>query len=96
MSKFIPFDSIVSATPLFAVKLAHIQEIKEMYKSLVGHHEAQAADFQEQIAALKAENKRMREALGLLINFIPDGWEVSLGYALVVAQAREALRDGEV
>lgn len=41
------------------------------------------------IADLTAERERLRKALDLLIDFIPEGWEVPLGYSQVVAKARE-------
>ena len=45
--------------------------------------------------ALTAERDKLREALSLMIGFIPDKWDVPLGYNQVVAQAQEALRGGE-
>ena len=40
---------------------------------------------------LTAENKQLQEAVNLLINFVPNGWEMPLGYTQVVAQAQESL-----
>ncbi len=45
----------------------------------------------EQIAALTKERDKLRDITEMLINFIPDGWSMPLGYTQVVAQAREAL-----
>jgi len=41
---------------------------------------------------LEAENKGLREALDLVISFIPDGWGMPLGFNQVAQQAREAMR----
>ena len=46
-------------------------------------------DYEE----LEEENKRLREALDLVISFIPDGWEMPLGFNQVAQQAREALKE---
>ena len=56
-------------------------------------HDKLKADY----AALSEENRRLREALGLLINFIPEGWPMPFGWNQVVAQARKAMegRDGQ-
>ena len=44
------------------------------------------------ITTLTAERDRLREALEVLIAFIPDGWSMPLGYTQVVAQAQAALK----
>ena len=45
------------------------------------------------VGELEAENKRLRDALDLVISFIPDGWGMPLGFNQVAQQAREALRE---
>lgn len=47
----------------------------------------------ERIKELEDENRRLREALDLVISFIPDGWGMPLGFNQVAQQAREALRE---
>ena len=44
-------------------------------------------------AKLRDENQRLREALDLVISFIPDGWGMPLGFNQVAQQAREALKE---
>lgn len=43
------------------------------------------------MSALKQDLAACRDAICLLIDFIPKGWEMSLGYNQVVAQAMETL-----
>ena len=42
---------------------------------------------------LKAENKRLREIVWLLINFLPEGWEMPYGYSQLVAQSKAILKE---
>lgn len=46
-------------------------------------------------ARLIAAAPELLEALKMLIGFIPDGWEMPLGYSQVVAQAEAALAKAE-
>jgi len=41
---------------------------------------------------LRANLKRAIDSIKLLIGFIPDGWEMPLGYSQVVAQVKEELQ----
>ena len=50
-------------------------------------------DPRKLIAKLEAENQRLREALDLVISFIPDGWGMPLGFNQVAQQAREAMNE---
>ena len=50
-------------------------------------------DWTKRIEELKAENKRLREALELMINFIPDGWEMPLCFNKVAQQVRQTLKE---
>ena len=43
------------------------------------------------LSAAQGEVERMREVIEIMIQFIPDGWQMPLGWNQVVAQAREAL-----
>ena len=43
------------------------------------------------VPLLKAEIKRLREGLELLVDFIPDGWEVPVGWTTLVSQVRKLL-----
>lgn len=45
--------------------------------------------------AIEEERDRLREAVELLIGFIPEGWEMPLGWTQVVAQAKAALAGKE-
>jgi hypothetical protein len=46
-------------------------------------------------AKLERQLAEARKEIELLIDFIPDGWSMPLGYAQVVVQAKEALTDKE-
>lgn len=50
-------------------------------------------DFETENEKLTAERDRLRKAVDLLIDFIPDGWEMPLGYSQIVAQAKAALAE---
>jgi hypothetical protein len=43
------------------------------------------------LAAAQGEVERMREVIEIMIQFIPDGWQMPLGWNQVVAQAQEAI-----
>ncbi len=59
-------------------------------------------DKQKYVIRLEKENESLRakvekldDALRLLIGFLPDGWEMPLGWNQVVAQAQEALKEAD-
>ena len=56
-------------------------------------YEREIAELNARVKELEAENKRLREALDLVISFIPDGWGMPLGFNQVAQQAREAMRE---
>jgi len=56
-------------------------------------YEREIAELKKRVGKLEAENKRLRDALDLVISFIPDGWGMPLGFNQVAQQAREALRE---
>ena len=68
-----------------------VQAYQEMSVELNNARD-ELADTKQRIAALTAERDRLREALEVLIAFIPDGWSMPLGYTQVVAQAQAALK----
>lgn len=43
------------------------------------------------LAAAQGDNGKLREVIETMILFIPDGWQMPLGWNQVVAQAQEAL-----
>jgi hypothetical protein len=43
------------------------------------------------LAAAQGDNGKLREAIETMILFIPDGWQMPLGWNQVVAQAQEAI-----
>jgi hypothetical protein len=47
----------------------------------------------KRVRELEAANRRLREALDLVISFIPDGWGMPLGFNQVAQQAREAMKE---
>jgi len=47
----------------------------------------------KRVRELEAANRWLREALDLVISFIPDGWGMPLGFNQVAQQAREALKE---
>ena len=74
---------------------AVVKERNLEWESILGQNIRHATvndELKERIAALTAERDRLREALEVLIAFIPDGWSMPLGYTQVVAQAQAALK----
>jgi len=67
------------------------QEIARLEDRVSAEYEAERTDDRARIKELEAENKRLREALDLVISFIPDGWGMPLGFNQVAQQAREAI-----
>ena len=59
------------------------------YQSVSEMHDALIKEYNEG----RAENKRLREALELMINFIPDGWEMPLCFNKVAQQVRQTLKE---
>ena len=70
---------------LYTDHIAETRKLIDTYDLLISQED-------KKIAELEAENKRLREALDLVISFIPDGWGMPLGFNQVAQQAREALR----
>jgi len=53
--------------------------------------ELKITNLQAALAAAQGDNGKLREVIETMILFIPDGWQMPLGWNQVVAQAREAL-----
>jgi hypothetical protein len=51
----------------------------------------QKEKLESALAAAQGEVERMREVIEIMIQFIPDGWQMPLGWNQVVAQAQEAI-----
>lgn len=67
------------------------EETKRLQEYILAHPKEYPENKLQTIAALTSEVERLREALGLLINFIPEGWPMPFGWNQVVAQARKAM-----
>lgn len=66
---------------LYTDHIAETRKLIDTYDLLISQED-------KKIAELEAENKRLREALDLVISFIPDGWGMPLGWSDLVAQVR--------
>jgi hypothetical protein len=53
--------------------------------------ELKITNLQAALSAAQGDNGKLREVIETMILFIPDGWQMPLGWNQVVAQAREAL-----
>ena len=60
-------------------------------KLLLMDKEGTIKDYKK-MEKLEAENKRLREALSLVINFIPDRWEMPIGFNIINTKVRQALK----
>lgn len=47
----------------------------------------------EKCPQLEAERDRLREAINLILSFIPEGWEMPLGFNQAVFQVKQALKE---
>jgi hypothetical protein len=68
-----------------------IQILTAQPAELRQHHDEELTMAYDQISEMNIELAEARKAIELLIEFIPDGWSMPLGYMQVVAQAKEAL-----
>jgi len=62
------------------------QQLQDTLSTVMDSNAKWANDYK----VLEDENRRLREALDLVISFIPDGWSMPLGYSRLVAQIKEA------
>jgi len=77
------------------LKKALVNGVLKDHDACVIYQDEEYTKLEVKYYALTAERDKLREALSLMIGFIPDKWDVPLGYNQVVAQAQEALRGGE-
>jgi len=50
-----------------------------------------AYDAQHRVEVLEFKLKKAKDNIELLINFIPDGWQMPLGWSLLVSQIKGEL-----
>ena len=71
------------------------QERAENAEAQVAALTAEKDMLRERVKELEAANRRLMEALDLVISFIPDGWGMPLGFNQVAQQAREAMGEAK-
>jgi hypothetical protein len=65
------------------------------WAKIAGQNQAQIEKLADEIERLKVKLAEAREAINLLIGFIPEGWAMPLGWTQVVAQAKATLAGKE-
>lgn len=68
---------------------ANRKEVAEKDAEIAGFKE-DIFDTHKQIIGLRKEVAELRGQLKMLLDFIPDGWSMPLGYSQLVAQIKEA------
>lgn len=68
-----------------------VKELDTNYLSAIKLAETYKEGWEEAESRLK----RLQGALKEVVNFIPDGWEMPLGYNQIVNQAKKLLREVE-